>query len=185
MQLGDNIKKWRRERGFSQQGMAKKLNLSQAAYSYYENNKRIPKIDTLKKIADILEISLNLLLDFDDESTLNEYLEKAKELEIPLPYITGPRGQNISITAYNEMLKTIDPDKLNNNALDLYLKEMPFRLNRLGKEVLFNIERGLLSIGLFQYDEIKNELFSKAEEYKEIREAYEEYLKSINSDEEE
>lgn len=59
--IGDCIRKYRKERGFSQKDMAKMLDIAHSTYSNYENNNRTPSIDMLYKISKILDIDINNL----------------------------------------------------------------------------------------------------------------------------
>ena len=52
MDIGEKIKKIRKESGITQKQLAQKLGVSQAAIVQFESEKSNPKIDTLKKIAD-------------------------------------------------------------------------------------------------------------------------------------
>ena len=61
------LKEARNEKGLSQKDLAKKINLTQQTYSDYETGRTNPDIDTLTKIADILEISVDFLLGRSDD----------------------------------------------------------------------------------------------------------------------
>jgi len=51
---------------FSQAQLAKKAGVPQSAISDIENGKRNPRIDTLQKLANALDVSLNELLEDDN-----------------------------------------------------------------------------------------------------------------------
>ena len=57
-----NIKKFREQKNISQVELAEKLNVTRQAVSNWERGKTQPDIDTLHKIADILEISIDELI---------------------------------------------------------------------------------------------------------------------------
>ena len=57
--LGQRIRKYRKYNGLTMKELGAKLNLSEQAISQYERNKRTPSIDTLNKIAIILDIPLS------------------------------------------------------------------------------------------------------------------------------
>ena len=57
-----NIKKYREQKNISQDELAEKLNVTRQAVSNWERCKTQPDIDTLHKIADILEISIDELI---------------------------------------------------------------------------------------------------------------------------
>lgn len=52
----------RNEKKFTQQNMADMLGMSLNAYQKYEQAERAPSLDTLVKIADILDVSTDYLL---------------------------------------------------------------------------------------------------------------------------
>ena len=58
MNFSQLLKSIRMEKGFSQKEIAEKLGVSQPSYAQYENGKRNPKAETIKKIADALGVSI-------------------------------------------------------------------------------------------------------------------------------
>lgn len=70
IQVGNRIKEIRKSRGFSQREVATKLNMAFSTYSNYENNNREPNFETLKRIADILGVSVAQLV--NDEAVADE-----------------------------------------------------------------------------------------------------------------
>lgn len=48
---------YRKRKGLSQAQVAKKIETSQQAYNYIENNQRNPSVELAKKIADVLNFS--------------------------------------------------------------------------------------------------------------------------------
>ncbi|MBS4889395.1 MAG: helix-turn-helix domain-containing protein [Anaerococcus vaginalis] len=79
--IGKQLKSLRKDNGYTQSDLAKKLHLTPKAISFYENNQREPDIDTLNKIADIFNVSIDYLngrksLDLkkgEDYATINVY----------------------------------------------------------------------------------------------------------------
>ncbi|MDO4536267.1 MAG: helix-turn-helix transcriptional regulator [Clostridium perfringens] len=80
MTTGDIIKNLRKTKKITQQELATKCNLSKNALWNYENNKRTPNIDVLTKIANALEININLLL--DEKKYLNYLVRQSLKNEI-------------------------------------------------------------------------------------------------------
>lgn len=66
-ELGKRVKKIRREKGFTQEFVAEKMGISQSAYSKIENDIGSCTFNTLKKIADILQVSMPYLCDVHNE----------------------------------------------------------------------------------------------------------------------
>lgn len=60
--LQTNLKNIREEKNMSQTSMAKELNITRQAYNHYETGKRNPDPNTLSKISDILDVSIDYLL---------------------------------------------------------------------------------------------------------------------------
>ena len=56
MKIGDNIKKIRKSKKMTQSQLAEKLGVTVGMISQYENNTNPPKITTLERIADALEV---------------------------------------------------------------------------------------------------------------------------------
>lgn len=59
--IGKQLKLLRTEKNYTQAELAKKLHLTPKAISFYENNQREPDIDTLYKIAEIFNVSVDYL----------------------------------------------------------------------------------------------------------------------------
>ena len=77
MIIGSNIKYQRKMKNISQVELAKSLGVSQAMIAQYESGKRTPKIETIKKIADIFDRLkvLNLVDSIFELKTILDYYE--------------------------------------------------------------------------------------------------------------
>lgn len=64
--FGERLNQTRKLKGYTAQQMADLLSITLSAYRMYENNRRQPPLDGLKKIADILGVSADYLLCRDD-----------------------------------------------------------------------------------------------------------------------
>ena len=62
MDAGERIKQARKNAGLSQKELGQKLDMSPVMISQYETGKRIPKLATLQKIADALNLSISHFL---------------------------------------------------------------------------------------------------------------------------
>jgi len=63
MTLGEKIKIVRKQAGLSQEQLATKINVSRSAIAKWESDKGIPDIENLKNIARLLNVSIDFLLD--------------------------------------------------------------------------------------------------------------------------
>lgn len=92
--VGKMIAKVRKDRGYSQQQLADKLNLSKQAVSNYETGKREPDYVTLEAIADALNVPMTMLISPEDqERALNEIYatyEAGKKLQAIGDQLTAP-----------------------------------------------------------------------------------------------
>ncbi len=71
LQVGENIRKVRELKGYTQDFMASKLGISQKAYSNIETNKTQLDTDRLVEIAEVLEINPTNLIAFDEKLLFN------------------------------------------------------------------------------------------------------------------
>lgn len=60
--LPERLMKLRKEKNKTQDDIAKVLGITRPAYGYYENGKREPDIETLNKLADYFEVSMDYLI---------------------------------------------------------------------------------------------------------------------------
>lgn len=62
VQLVENLRRLREEHNYTQLQVSSRLNISRQAYSNYETGKRVPDLDTLIRLADIYQVTLEQLL---------------------------------------------------------------------------------------------------------------------------
>ena len=72
MQIGKTIRKYRKEKGMTQEEMANRLGVTTPAVNKWENENSYPDITLLPPIARLLGISLDTLLSFQEELTKEE-----------------------------------------------------------------------------------------------------------------
>ncbi len=65
MDIGNTIRSLRKEAGFTQTDLAKKLGTTQDTVSLWELNKSLPDILMLVKICKLFNVSADYLLDLD------------------------------------------------------------------------------------------------------------------------
>lgn len=96
--LGDRLKKLRGD-GRTQEDVAKAVGVSRAAYSHFENNRNEPDNDTLKKLAQYYDVSIDYLLGKSDKPhyyslTDKDYKDVEAILNDAMNGITGKTGVN-------------------------------------------------------------------------------------------
>lgn len=75
MTIGEKIKKARKEAGLSQEQLAEKLSVSRSAVAKWESGAGMPDVNNLKVIAQLLDVSVDYLLDEDEKLSFNETKE--------------------------------------------------------------------------------------------------------------
>ena len=84
--FNENLKIARERKGLSQKDMAESIGVAKSTYSLYESGNREPGVPTIKKIADVLNVSADELLGINIEQTTlaahfdgDEYTEEELE----------------------------------------------------------------------------------------------------------
>ena len=67
--LADNLRKFRLERGHTQEWMAKQINVDRSTYTKYEMNATDPPLPTCMELCRVLEIIPNDLFGWKSEKT--------------------------------------------------------------------------------------------------------------------
>lgn len=80
MKMGENIRRIREERGFTQANIASYLGVDQSLISKIETDERSLTSDMLKKLSDLLGVDSNVLLDCSAENTRTIFTFRANEL---------------------------------------------------------------------------------------------------------
>lgn len=81
MQIGEVIRKYRKEKGMTQEEMANRLGVTAPAVNKWENGNSMPDIMLLAPIARLLEVSLDTLLSYQEELTNDEVVKYVMELD--------------------------------------------------------------------------------------------------------
>ena len=98
MNLGEKIKECRKQAGFTQEQLAERLNVSRQAITKWETDAGLPDTENLKELSRIFEISINYLLDNNNELPL---LVMKKKLD--------KDNYKNKISSYEEVLKEYYP----------------------------------------------------------------------------
>lgn len=81
MQIGEVIRKYRKEKNMTQEEMARRLGVTAPAVNKWENGNSLPDIALLAPIARLLDISLDTLLSFQKELTQEEIRQLIYEMD--------------------------------------------------------------------------------------------------------
>lgn len=98
VQIGNRIRELRSKKGITQKKMSELTGIPYTTYSNYENNNRTPGIDALKKICEILGVTINELM-YDPEQHRAKFIGStdAKEpLRFTVPTSDEPPKRDYS-----------------------------------------------------------------------------------------
>ncbi len=62
MKYGHRIAELREQKGWTQEELSASIGISRAALSHYEKNRRKPDYETLNRLADLFQVSIDYLL---------------------------------------------------------------------------------------------------------------------------
>ena len=80
--FGENLKTFRKQKGFSQEELATRLHVVRQTISKWEKNLSVPDADTLIRLAEILEVSVSELLGakIENENTASDVAEQLSRI---------------------------------------------------------------------------------------------------------
>lgn len=82
MSIGENIKRFRKQKKLTQSQLAELANMSRSYVADIERDRYNPSVDTLKAIAKALEIGTNLLLGENTSTEISSSLSPKEERDI-------------------------------------------------------------------------------------------------------
>ena len=130
-----NLKEARLRAGFSQKEIAEKIGVAKSTYSLYENGHREPNICTIKKLAEFLHVSIDVLFDFQDKSTPSTALLNVNDLtDIELKNIQNSKGNKcmfFNSSLLGKRIKSLREDH------DLTQKELSLMIGLTPKMISF------------------------------------------------
>ena len=177
MPSGERIKRAREKAGMTQQQLADAMHVNFTVISQYEHDRRNPKIETLKRIADAIGCSVYELMDPDTRSAENfEQIHmfnlRVEELKVQINFYRANGMEQEAESAERE-LKTLIGDREwsagpvpdnkktpatgSDGSVDADEAELVDNykaLNREGQEILLNTSRGLIANA--QYKKIQS-----------------------------
>ena len=75
MSLGENLKAARLERGFTQEQLANEVDVSRVNLTCFETGTKVPSVAVLSRIAEVLNCSVDGLLDKTAKHTKTERID--------------------------------------------------------------------------------------------------------------
>ena len=113
--LGKQIKKYRKQTGYTQEKLAIKINKSTVFLSYIERGIKFPSLNTLIDIANALNISLDMLVGNDVNSNLTANLCYINNKLIKL----SPNRQQVFFKIIDSILDIELDNQKNSNIIEV------------------------------------------------------------------
>jgi transcriptional regulator with XRE-family HTH domain len=126
MEIGENIKLYRKKRGLTQTELGNKIGVTGATITRYEKGQLNPSVDKIDKIAIALDIPMAKLMSIEDNESLTTAYEK---YGINPAYILGYSAEKelYSKELFKDIISSIDVDKLA-KSIELYPAELQSKL---------------------------------------------------------
>lgn len=109
MTVGERIKHYRLKRGMTQKELADKMGIRPVGISQYESGKRIPKPETIKRIAHALDINpyylqegKSLIASLNPDAIVSLIAKAAEEIEPRKPFNLQLFAEDERLTRLNE-----------------------------------------------------------------------------------
>ncbi|WP_456080003.1 helix-turn-helix domain-containing protein [Mogibacterium sp.] len=100
MELGERLAKIRKEKGYTQNNLANKLNVSQQVISNIERNASTPDIDFLLHLADLYRMSLDALV---ERHVITENNDAVEERLMDIIKRLDDTGKELSLSLVNQV----------------------------------------------------------------------------------
>jgi transcriptional regulator with XRE-family HTH domain len=84
MTIGDKIKDIRKQKGMTQKELAKRVGISEMSMVNYEKNRRVPTIEIVKRIAEVLGVTSSILMDANTAMTNGDRIRAMSDSEIAI-----------------------------------------------------------------------------------------------------
>ncbi|AKU35452.1 XRE family transcriptional regulator [Lacticaseibacillus paracasei] len=125
MNIGERIAMLRKERGWNQQQLADKINVSQSTLAMWETDKRRPNTDALNDLADIFNVSLDFLMCRTNKRRYFELTDKdTKDIAKQAQQIIDGMNADASVNFYGEPMTNEQKQSMKD------IIEMGLRINR-------------------------------------------------------
>ncbi len=100
--FGNRLKQIRKEKGLTQKELAQLLGVSSGAIGLYEQNRRTPDIETIKRIAKILGVGPSYFL---EETPEKKFTGDKRVYKIPAEYLDLFEPDNLEYIKFIQKMK--------------------------------------------------------------------------------
>lgn len=104
-QIGPKIRRLRQIKGISQKVFASEMNITQQAVSKMEQSEIVNE-ETLQKAADILGVSIEAIINFDDDAAFNNFINKNEVINQRCDVVNNYQSIEKITELYERLLKS-------------------------------------------------------------------------------
>lgn len=113
---GTKLRELRKKEGWTQEEVAKKLGVSKQTYSHYENENRKPSLDTIRQLAKIYQVDIDIIFS-EDALSPKEERDIAADLERMLSDLESNEALAFHGEAEDEESKELLRNSLKNSLI--------------------------------------------------------------------
>jgi transcriptional regulator with XRE-family HTH domain len=106
--LANRLTRFRKEKKLTQEALAKIVGVSRPTMVNYENGKRKPDYEILQRIADALDVSIDMLLGREENEVMNKMKNDVPLDEIAKEHEISWKGQIMNQEEKEQMLLFVD-----------------------------------------------------------------------------
>lgn len=111
----NNMRELRKQKGLTMKELGKAVGVAESTISLYENGKHEPDLTTMKRIADVLEVSIDELIDYKTDETIDEEIYAIRDRyrsdpAFRLLFDASKNATSEHMKAAAAMLKALEPD---------------------------------------------------------------------------
>ena len=135
--FGDRLKEIRKSKGLSQKDLAEKLNVTQQTISHFESGDKIPKIETMRRIAAALKIPASeLFREYIPDASGPDHSGFLFEWEVEKRL---PPGYHLQYDDEDAMLWLVYPD--GSYSRDISFTEIEEIVNKATDYLMYELEK--------------------------------------------
>lgn len=134
--FGERLAKLRKEKGLTQEELAKALNITRSALSLYEIGKRDPDTETLKKMAEYFGVSIDYLLgrtNLPNGFIPEEYQQKHKVTKRDINQYEETLKQ-LKAIFYNDKVSEEDKEKIFRDITEFFWESKERNKQKYGRK---------------------------------------------------
>jgi len=124
--LTTNLRILRKHYRYTQEDVSKYLNIERQTYTNYENGKRVPSLETVKRLSILFSVSVDALISYNQAEAISEDITPYSNSENPINYRMNVSNKEVQLIKDLRLL----PPSIRNEVYEF----LEFKKERLGKK---------------------------------------------------